>query len=58
MPCRIRGTVKLIYLCLFLHSETLGEEIRLGLNLVKVGTMHDFAGYGKGKDVTRNRQED
>jgi len=50
---------KTIFLCNYLHSEALRQEIEEGLNVIENwNSANDFIWYGKGGEIATNNRED
>lgn len=51
--------IKTIFLCRYLHSETLRQEIHEGLNTIeRWNGVNSFIFYGKGGDIATNSRDD
>ncbi|MGD9153744.1 MAG: Tn3 family transposase [Gammaproteobacteria bacterium] len=51
--------IKTIFLCRYLHSEALRQEIQEGLNVIeRWNSVNGFIYYGKGGEITSNRRDD
>ena len=51
--------VKTIFLCRYLDSEELRQEVQEGLNVVESSnSVNDFILYGKAGEISTNRRED
>ena len=51
--------IKTIFLCKYIHDESLRQEVHSGLNVVENwNSANSFIFYGNSSDITSNRQED
>lgn len=51
--------VKTIFLCEYLHSEKLRQEIQEGLNMIELWNgVNDFIFYGRSGEISSNRRDD
>ena len=51
--------VKTIFLCEYLHSEKLRQEIQEGLNIIELWNgVNDFIFYGRSGEISSNRRDD
>lgn len=57
--CELGKAVKTVFLCKYLHSESLRWEIHEGLNVVENwNSANNFIFYGKGSEMASNRIEE
>lgn len=57
--CELGKAVKTVFLCEYIHSEELRQEIHQGLNVVENwNSANNFIFYGKGREIATNNIED